>query len=55
MPARDAGYLSRANGAWFVVHHFLRGLSSIKKKEEALAEKRDARPFGGRDTPGTIL
>jgi len=34
MSVRDPRYLSLANGAYLVVDHFLRDLSSIKKKEK---------------------
>ena len=33
MSVRDPGYLSRANGAYLLVDHFVRGLRFIKKKE----------------------
>ena len=43
MHVREPGSLSRANGAWLVVDHFLRGWRLMKKKK--VGEKLDAVVF----------
>ena len=47
MSVRNPGYMSRANGAYFIVDHVLRCLRLIKKKKNRL----ESLPVGGVRSP----